>query len=83
MEASNTDVLSALVSVLKAAAGFFIVMSAWLAIQAFARRRGGCARDRDMLDYMLHGCGNCLHGNTCEKSKERSRIISSPGTGTV
>lgn len=59
-------------SVVKASAGFFIVMAVWLGIQAFARRRGGCARDRDMLDYMLHGCGNCLHGGNCEKSKERS-----------
>ena len=83
METSNPDVLSALFSVLKAAVGFFIVMSVWLAIQGIARRRGGCARDRDMLDYMLHGCGNCLHGSTCEKSKERSRIVSGPGTGTV
>jgi hypothetical protein len=36
-----------------------------------------------MLDYMLHGCGNCLHGNTCEKSKERARIDSGPGAGTI
>ena len=61
-----------LLSVLKAAAGFFIVMSVWLGIQAWARKRGGCARDRDMLDYMLHGCGNCLHGGNCEKSKGRA-----------
>ena len=64
--------IGVLLGVLKAAAGFFVVMAVWLGIQAFARRRGGCARDRDMLDYMLHGCGNCLHGGHCEKSKGRS-----------
>lgn len=69
----GNELLAALLGVLKAAAGFFIVMAAWLGIQAFARRRSGCAKDRDMLDYMLHGCGNCMHGSSCEKSKERAR----------
>lgn len=69
------EAIGILLSVLRAAAGFFIVMAVWLGIQAFARRRGGCARDRDMLDYMLHGCGNCLHGGNCEKSKERAAGI--------
>jgi hypothetical protein len=64
------EIIGALLAVLKAAGGFFVAMSAWLGIQAFARRKGGCARDRDMLDYMLHGCGNCLHGGSCGKSKE-------------
>jgi len=67
------QITDALFGVLKAAAGFFIVLSVWLAIQAFARKKNGCARDRDMLDYMLHGCGNCLHGGKCEKSEERAR----------
>jgi hypothetical protein len=75
----NNELVATTISVLKAAAGFFIVMAVWLGIQAFARKRSGCARDRDMLDYMLHGCGNCLHGNTCEKSKDRARIVSEPG----
>lgn len=79
----GSDLIFALVSALKAAAGFFIVMAIWLGIQAFARKRSGCASDRDMLDYMLHGCGNCLHGNTCEKSKERARIASGPKAGTL
>ena len=70
------ELITDLLAALKAAAGFFIVMSIWLGIQAFARKRGGCARDRDMLDYMLNGCGNCLHGGKCEKSKERGRISS-------
>jgi len=78
-------VIDALLSVLKVAAGFFIVMAIWLGIQGFARRRSGCARDRDMLDYMLHGCGGCLHGGNCDRSKERARIVikaAGPGVGT-
>jgi hypothetical protein len=67
-------VIEILLGVLRVAAGFFIVLAIWLAIQGFARRRSGCARDRDMLDYMLHGCGGCLHGGQCESSKERARI---------
>jgi hypothetical protein len=76
---SAGEVIGALLNVLKAACGFFIVMSVWLGIQAFARRRSGCARDRDMLDYMLYGCATCLHGGNCDKSKERARIITGPG----
>jgi len=83
MDNLATEVVGVVVAVLKAAAGFMIVMAVWLGIQGYARRQGGCARDRDMLDYMLHGCGNCLHGNTCEKSKERARIDSGPGAGTI
>ena len=64
--------ISDLLSVLKAAAGFFLVMEGWIGIQTFARRKSGCAKDRDMLDYMLHGCASCLHGGSCEKSKERA-----------
>ncbi len=69
------EIIDALLSVLKAAAGFFIVMAVWLGIQGYARRKTGCAKDRDMLDYMLHGCANCLHGGNCEKSKERAQIL--------
>jgi hypothetical protein len=58
--------------VLKAAGGFFVVMSVWLGIQAFARRKSGCARDRDMLDYMLHGCGNCLHATATNRKKRKN-----------
>ena len=79
--------IDALLSVLKAAAGFFIVMAVWLGIQGFTRRRSGCARDRDMLDYMLHGCGSCLQGGNCDRSKERARVVvgsaGGPGAGTL
>jgi hypothetical protein len=70
----GNEAIGALFGVLKAAGGFFVVMSVWLGIQAFARRKSGCARDRDMLDYMLHGCANCLHGGNCDKSKEAQEL---------
>ena len=79
----ESQLIDAVLGILKASAGFFIVIGIWLGIQAFARKKNGCAPNRDMLDYMLHGCGNCLHGNTCEKSKERARIVSGPGAGTL
>jgi hypothetical protein len=69
------DLVSALLNVVVVAAGFFVVMSIWLGIQAYARRRGGCAKDRDMLDYMLNGCASCRKGGNCSSSKERARIV--------
>ncbi len=67
--------LSPILDVLKAAVGFLVVIGFWLAIQAYARRQSGCARDRDMLDYLLNGCGGCTRGGNCNSSKERARII--------
>ena len=79
----ESQLIDAVLGILKASAGFFIVIGIWLGIQAFARKKNGCAPDRDMLDYMLHGCGGCLHGGNCDKSKERARIITGPGAGTL
>ena len=61
--------MAPLFDLFKVSAGFFIVMTAWFAIQAFIRRRSGCARDRDVLDYMLHGCGSCVNRDHCPKRK--------------
>jgi hypothetical protein len=79
----ESQLIDAVLGILKASAGFFIVIGIWLGIQAFARKKNGCAPNRDMLDYMLHGCGNCLHGGNCDKSKERARIVTGPGAGTL
>jgi len=55
--------LDALFSVLRAAAGMFVVLGVWSLLQAFVRRRSGCRNpDKDVLEFMLHGCcGNCHH----------------------
>jgi hypothetical protein len=75
MGGSVNEALRDLLNVVRVAAGFFVVMAGWIGIQAFARRRSGCARDRDMLDYMLHGCGSCLNSGKCTKSEERTRTV--------
>jgi hypothetical protein len=62
-------VLNAFLDVLNVAAGFFVVLSIWLGIQTFVRRRTSCGRDRDMLDFMLNGCGGCANRATCTKRK--------------
>jgi hypothetical protein len=64
------SVFGALLDVLKAAAGMFIVMSLWLGIQTFMRRRSGCGRDQDMLDFMLHGCGGCAGSGICTRKRK-------------
>ena len=61
--------LNALFDVLKAALGFMIVLSAWIGIQAFVRSRSSCGKDRDMLDFMLNGCGGCANKATCSRKK--------------
>jgi hypothetical protein len=63
-------VLNALFELLNVVAGFLVVMSVWLGIQAFVRRRSGCGKDRDMLDFMLNGCGGCANGATCGRKGE-------------
>jgi hypothetical protein len=62
--------LYALFDILKAALGFLTVLTIWLAIQAFARRRSGCGRDRDMLEFMLNGCGGCANRENCGNRKK-------------
>ena len=62
--------LDALFDVLKAALGFFTVLAIWVGIQAYARRRAGCGRDRDMLEFMLNGCGGCANRENCSKRKK-------------
>ena len=46
-------------ALLKAMAGFGIVLGGWLLIQYFIRRKSGCTGDKDPLDYMPNGCAGC------------------------
>jgi hypothetical protein len=44
----------------KAVAGFGVVLGLFIAVQYFIRRQSGCANaNKDLLDYMPHGCANC------------------------
>jgi hypothetical protein len=54
-----------LVEIVKAIAGFLVVMALWLAVQHYLRRRMAAGRHCDMLEAMVHGCGNCSHHGGC------------------
>jgi acyl-CoA synthetase (AMP-forming)/AMP-acid ligase II len=53
---------------LKAIGGIFIVLSAWLGLQAYVRKQAGARKDQDMLEFMAHGCGGCDHASSCTTS---------------
>lgn len=59
--------------------GMFAVMSLWVYIQTIVRRRSGCRNpNKDVLDFMLGGCGGGCHGDgnchTSEKSNSELRV---------
>jgi hypothetical protein len=58
--------LDAVFNLLKAMLGFGFVIGLWLGLQEFVRWRSGCARDKDVLDYMPHNCAGC-NGSGCHK----------------
>ena len=64
------ELWATLLELLKAMAGFAIVLGGWLLIQYFIRRQSGCARDKDPLDYMPHGCAGCQGKGHCKKLKD-------------
>jgi hypothetical protein len=59
--------MSDVLNLLKAVGGMFLVLTLWVSIQAFVRRRSGCKNpDKDVLDFMLNGCGgSCSHKANC------------------
>lgn len=65
-----TDILFELV---KGVAGLVLLMSIWLTVQAFLRRRMAKPRDFDVLEDMTHGCGACGHSHGCGGSKGSCR----------
>lgn len=64
-----------LIDFLKVSAGFFVVLGAWFGFQELLRRRSHCGREKDMLQFMLGGCGSCANRGTCESKKGKD-----PGT---
>ena len=57
---------NALISILSAAAGMFLVLGGWILFLAFIRRHSGCHNpDKDVLDFMAHGCGGCTSSGLC------------------
>jgi hypothetical protein len=62
-----------MIELVKAISGMFIVLTLWVAIQRFVRRRSGCPNpDKDVLDFMLNGCGGgCSGKGLCHIDSER------------
>jgi len=58
-------------SLLTAVIGILIIMGAWFVIQAVIRKNSGCGSDRDVLEYLAHGCGACDRSKACRKSEEK------------
>lgn len=59
--------MSELLNLLRAVGGMFVVLSLWVIVQTAVRRRSGCKNpDKDVLDFMLHGCGGgCAGKGNC------------------
>ena len=57
----------------RAMAGMGIVLGGWFALQLFLRKRSGCRNpDKDILDFMLNGCGgsgSCGGKGECHSKK--------------
>jgi hypothetical protein len=49
--------------------GFLVVMGAWYAIQMYVRFKSRCGQDRDLLEFMAHGCGGCKDAASCPKNQ--------------
>lgn len=48
------------------------VLVIWFAIQTFVRRKSGCGRGEDVLDFMKHGCAGCKGNGACHnRGKEK------------
>ena len=58
---------------LKVSAAFFMVLAVWVGFQSFVRKHTPCGKDRDVLEFMLGGCGRCANRGTCEFYAKRQR----------
>ena len=70
----------ALLDLARAMAGMAVVLGGWFALQMFLRKRSGCQNpDKDILDFMLNGCGgggSCGGKGGCHSSKAGNTKIS-------
>jgi hypothetical protein len=57
--------METLLSLAKAVVGMVTVLVIWFAIQWFIRRKSGCGRNEDVLDFMKHGCAGCKGNGAC------------------
>ena len=64
--------METLLDLAKAFLAFAVVLGLWFGVQAFIRRRSGCGRNNDVLDFMKHGCAGCKGDGACHnRGKEQ------------
>ena len=56
----------------KGVLGLLTVLILWFGIQAFIRRRSGCESQKDVLDFMKHGCAGCKGDGACHNKRPHS-----------
>ncbi len=61
---------SALLNIVEAVAGIALILGLWFVVQSYVRWKSGCGHDRDLLEYMAHGCASCKGPGACERMKE-------------
>jgi hypothetical protein len=54
-----------ILNVLIAALGMAVVLGLWYVLQMYLRYKSGCGKDRDLLEFMAHGCAGCKGPGTC------------------
>jgi hypothetical protein len=65
-----------LIALAKTVAGFAVVLGVWILVQMYIRRHSGCvSRDKDLLDYMPHGCANCSRSKSGQCSRTRGNAV--------
>jgi len=59
-----------IVSVLTAAGSIAVVLGLWYVLQMYLRYKSGCGKDRDLLEFMAHGCAGCKGPGSCGRNPE-------------
>ena len=54
-----------IVSLFGGVVGIMTVLGLWYVIQAYVRFKSGCGHDRDLLEFMAHGCAGCKGPGSC------------------
>lgn len=60
-----------ILNVLIAALGMAVVLGLWYVLQMYLRYKSGCGKDRDLLEFMAHGCAGCKGPGTCHSGPEK------------
>jgi hypothetical protein len=63
---------STLITLALTVLGFIIVLGLWYVIQMYVRYKSGCGDDRDLLEFMAHGCLGCKGPGSCSRKTTHS-----------